>query len=257
MFRILFSRMTIARFKKTGLTFALFSFFILFVALGTWQLKRLQWKQDLIQRVTQRVHAPAVAAPDPSRWSQINAEADEYRHVKITGIFLYNLTTRVQAVTQFGRGFWLMTPLRCVDGSVVLINRGFVPEKEKISGQVLQGSTKNKLSELVQISGLMRMSEPNGAFLRRNDPANNRWYSRDIHAVAAMHKLSRVAPYFIDAEAPKIILQQNTRDKYPVEYPIAGLTVIQFHNNHVVYALTWYALALMLAGYSYWLVRNT
>ena len=255
---MLTNKMTIARFKKTGLMLTLFGFFILFIALGTWQVKRLQWKQDLIQRVTQRVQAPVVVAPDPRQWPRINAETDEYRHVTITGTYLYNLTTRVQAVTQFGRGFWLMTPLRCVDGSVVLINRGFVPEKEKTSGEVSgQGFAENKLSELVQISGLMRMSEPNGAFLRHNDPVNNRWYSRDIQAIAVVHRLPRVAPYFIDAEVPKITLQQHPKDKYPVEYPIAGLTVIQFHNNHLVYALTWYALALMLAGYCYWLVRNT
>lgn len=253
MFRMLFGKMTIARFKKTGLILALFVFFVIFIALGTWQLKRLQWKQDLIQRVTQRVHTPVVAAPDPSRWPQINAETDEYRHVKITGTYLYNLTTRVQAVTEFGRGFWLMTPLRCADGSFVLVNRGFVPEKEKIS---VQSSAKKKASELVTISGLMRMSEPTGAFLRRNDPANNRWYSRDVQAIAAMHRLPWVAPYFIDAKVPEIILQQNKKTAYAVEYPIAGLTVIKFHNNHLVYALTWYALALMLVGYYYWLVRN-
>lgn len=255
---MLTNKMTIARFKKTGLTFTLFSFVILFVALGTWQVKRLQWKQDLIQRVTQRVHAPVVVAPKPSQWSQINAKTDEYRHVTITGTYLYNLTTRVQAVTQFGRGFWLMTPLKSIDGSVVFINRGFVPEKEKIA-ELVSGtdSTKNTVSERVQISGLMRMNEPNGAFLRRNDPANNRWYSRDIQAIAALHRLPQVAPYFIDAESPKIIAQHPTKHKYPVEFPIAGLTVIHFHNNHLVYALTWYALALMLAGYYYWLVRKT
>lgn len=253
---MLLGKMTIARCKKTGLILALFSFFVIFIALGTWQLKRLQWKQDLIQRVTQRVHAPVVVVPDPSRWPQLNAENDEYRHVKITGTYLYNLTTRVQAVTKFGRGFWLMTPLRCADGSVVLVNRGFVAEKGKVLRQVLaQDSAKNKISGLVTITGLMRMSESNGAFLRRNDPANDRWYSRDAQAIAAMHRLPWVAPYFIDAEAPEIISQQNKKGEYPAEYPIAGLTVIKFHNNHLVYAFTWYTLALMLAGYGYWLIK--
>src|SRR5579872_6570376 len=89
-----------------------------FVALGTWQLKRLQWKLDLIERVDQRVHAPAVAAPGPGRWQQINADADEYRRVRLTGTFLYALTARVQAVTELGSGFWLLTPLRSADGNV-------------------------------------------------------------------------------------------------------------------------------------------
>src|SRR5438105_5507426 len=99
--------------------------FACFVALGTWQLVRLQWKLDLIERVEQRAHAPAVAAPGRDRWPQITAESDEYRHVRVTGTFLYALTTRVQASTELGGGFWLLTPLRSADGSVVLVNRGF------------------------------------------------------------------------------------------------------------------------------------
>ena len=53
----------------------------LLIGLGTWQVKRLHWKLDLIARVDARVHAPAVQAPGPAQWADITAENSEYKHV--------------------------------------------------------------------------------------------------------------------------------------------------------------------------------
>ena len=222
-----------------------------FMALGTWQLKRLQWKLDLIERVDQRVHAPAVAAPAQDQWTRVNADADEYRHVRVTGTLLYPLTVRVQASTELGGGFWLLTPLRSADGSVVLINRGFIPT----NAEDPDGRTTLSNSNISAVTGLLRMSEPGGGFLRHNDPVANRWYSRDVQAIAAARGLTSVAPYFIDAEATKISANEKM-DGSLSGRPVAGLTVIAFHNNHLVYALTWYALALMLAGAGLWVARE-
>nr|WP_233212707.1 SURF1 family protein [Collimonas sp. PA-H2] len=221
--------------------------FAAFFALGSWQIKRLQWKLDLIQRVDARVHAPAVAAPGPELWPHISAEADEYRHVRVSGTYLYALTTRVQASTELGGGFWLLTPLRSADGSTVLVNRGFVPTATPESGVVVAESAP------AVVNGLLRISEPGGGFLRHNDPAGNRWYSRDVQAIAAARGLDRVAPYFVDAESVRQPAAQDIGDGLR---PVAGLTVISFHNSHLVYALTWYALALMVAGACYWVVRE-
>ncbi|HTD02269.1 SURF1 family protein [Undibacterium sp.] len=237
--------------------------FASFVALGTWQLKRLQWKLDLIERVEQRAHAPAAAAPGQDRWPQINTASDEYRHVRVTGTFLYGLTVRVQASTELGSGFWLLTPLRSEDGSVVLVNRGFVPAKAgdwarpDSQGQAndARGQYGHAGNTASSVTGLMRMSEPGGAFLRHNDPAANRWYSRDIAAIAAAVRLPLVAPYFIDADAA-IVPADEKAGAGSADKPIGGLTVIAFHNNHLVYALTWYALALMVAGGCLWGARK-
>ncbi|MFC5475619.1 SURF1 family protein [Paraherbaspirillum soli] len=219
-----------------------------FFALGTWQLKRLQWKLDLIARVEQRVHAPAVAAPGRDSWPQINAESDEYRHVRLIGTFLYELTTQVQASTELGSGFWQMTPLLTADGSVVLVNRGFVTTKERERVESAGFS-------VAVVTGLLRISEPGGGYLRSNDPAADRWYSRDVQAIAAARGLSQVAPYFVDADAAKAPVDGAVVAS-PSTHPIGGLTVIAFHNNHLVYALTWYALALMVAGACFWVVRE-
>ena len=89
---------------------------VLFAGLGTWQVQRLQWKLALIERVESRVHSAPAALPPPARWGHISAESDEYRRVRLNGFYLYSLTTPVQAVSDLGAGWWLMTPFCTTDG---------------------------------------------------------------------------------------------------------------------------------------------
>jgi len=191
-------------------------------ALGTWQLERRAWKHALIERVEARLARSAVPAPAPDRWPRIDAERDEYRRVHARGVFLHERETLVQAVTALGSGYW-------------------VPERRE-RGARGQGNPAGAVS----VGGLLRVSEPGGAFLRRNDPAADRWYSRDVQAIAAARGLERVAPYFIDAEAAS----GNEAA------PIGGLTVVSFRDNHLVYALTWYLLCAMTAGAALRLLRE-
>ena len=207
---------------------------LVLLGLGTWQVERRTWKLDLIARTDARVHAAPVSAPGPAEWPGIGRD-DAYRHVRLSGRFLNDRETLIQAVTDYGAGFWVVTPLRRNDGTVVLINRGFVPGDRKDPASREAG----QVSGPVEVTGLLRLTEPGGAFLRSNDPAGNRWYSRDVAAIAAARGLTDVAPYFVDADAAP----------NPGGWPIGGLTVVAFPNNHLVYAITWYGLALMLAGF--------
>lgn len=224
---------------------------LLFAGLGTWQVVRLQWKLALIERVNARVHAAPAAIPH----SAVTAANDEYRHVALHGHFLFDLTTPVQAVTERGSGFWLVTPLCQADGAVVLVNRGFIPAAlgadsgypvRQASGSACAGA-----GAPVTVTGLLRMTEPKGGFLRINDAAHQRWFSRDVAAIASARGLAQVAPFFVDADAAQAGLAAPTE---PVK-PIGGMTVISFPNNHLVYALTWFALAAMV-GAAWWWVAN-
>ncbi|MBZ9985762.1 SURF1 family protein [Mesorhizobium sp. BH1-1-5] len=205
---------------------------LVFLGLGIWQLERRVWKLDLIVRVDQRIHAPVVAAPGPQSWSGFKAPDYEYRHVQLSGRFQGGANTLVQAVTELGGGYWVLTPMRDDRGFTVLVNRGFVPQERKAEFQQQSGG----LTSPTVVDGLLRISEPGGGFLRSNDPAANRWYSRDVAAIARARGLTDVAPYFIDAGA-------SGADSWPR----GGLTVVTFRNSHLVYALTWFALAAMLA----------
>ena len=209
-----------------------------FVSLGVWQVERRAWKLDLIDKVDRRIHAAPAAIPGPRQWPAINARDDAYRHVRVRGRFVAHKDTLVKAVTTLGGGYWVVTPLQTADGATVLINRGFVPADRR--GDVVPPPGE------VEVSGLLRVTEPGGAFLRANDPAAERWFSRDVQAIARTRDLTDVAPFFIDADA-----SAEGRGE-----PVGGLTVVSFPNNHLVYALTWFGLAAMLAGWTGYLARD-
>jgi surfeit locus 1 family protein len=203
-----------------------------FCALGVWQVERRTWKLALIEAVDARVHAPPVSPPDPPRWRSVNAADDAYRHVTVHGRFLPGRDTLVQALTERGPGFWLMSPFQTDRGFIVLVDRGFVPTGWRATTTHAGGPTHGGA---VQVSGLLRLTEPGGSLLQANQPRSGRWYSRDIDAIARTWKLAGVAPYFIDADGTP----------NPGGWPVGGLTVVSFPNNHLLYALTWFALAAL------------
>jgi surfeit locus 1 family protein len=209
-----------------------------FMGLGAWQLERLQWKLDLIARVDARIHATAVAPPRPGSWAQVSRTGDEYRRVRVRGRFDNSRETLVQAVTEAGPGFWVMTPLRTDAGYDVLVNRGFVPKDRADPATRRAGLPSGETT----VTGLLRISEPHGGFLRANRPAQGRWYSRDTAAIAHARGLSEAAPYFIDADATP----------NPGGWPRGGLTVVSFRNSHLVYAFTWFGMAAMTALWGAW-----
>lgn len=204
---------------------------MLFAALGVWQVERRAWKLDLIASVDQRIHASPQPAPGPAAWPAFSAQSSAYMHVQASGSLLHDRETLVQAVTDLGPGFWALTPLRTDAGWTVLVNRGFVPPGHAASQAGVPSSH-------VAITGLLRPSEPGGAFLRSNDPAHDRWFSRDVPAIAAARDLGTAAPFFIDADATP----------NPGGFPVSGLTVVDFRNSHLIYAITWFGLAALSAA---------
>ncbi|WP_208511879.1 SURF1 family cytochrome oxidase biogenesis protein, partial [Variovorax paradoxus] len=113
-----------------------------------------------------RVHAVPVAPPARADWPRVNAADDEYRHVRLSGTFLHEKETLVQASTNLGAGFWVLTPLQTARG-VVMVNRGFVPPEAR---ERAARTAPEPMGE-TQVTGLLRISEPRGGFLRSNDPA--------------------------------------------------------------------------------------
>lgn len=213
---------------------------VLFTGLGVWQVERRAWKLDLIRTVDERIHAEAVEAPGPAQWPEIDAASYAYRHVRASGQFTGDRPAFVQAVTRLGPGFWVVAPFRTDRGFTVLVNRGFVTSE---AAAILPDAPQDERT----VTGLLRVTEPGGAFLRSNDPAAERWYSRDVGAIAAARGLEDVAPYFIDADVS---------DPYVPGEPVGGLTVVTFRNHHLIYALTWFGLAAMLAGWTVLLLRQ-
>jgi surfeit locus 1 family protein len=210
------------------------------IGLGTWQLQRLAWKTGLIATVESRVNADPIAMPSRVQWPLVDLEQMEYRPVTATGAFdhageAHIFTQLPQARGRNGGpGFWIIAPFRLDDGGTVLVNRGFVPREFEDPSTRPEG----QVTGTVTLTGLIRRPERQQAFVPDNDPARNIWFFRDIAAMASAAGYPEAAPFLLDERANAI----------PGGLPQAGETRLVFKNDHLQYALTWYGLALCLAG---------
>ena len=247
---------------KAILTVVGVALFFGFITLGTWQVQRRAWKLDLMERVETRLHQPPISAVQllANEPADRVGEQHAYQPVFVDGQWLNDKTVFTQALTELGAGFWAITPLQTATGQIVLINRGFVPEGQRTAAQPAEPA-----QGIARVEGLLRASEPDGGFLRKNDAANNKWYSRDVNAIGQAQRLGKVAPFFIDQGIPahaavNANVNANT-DGGPRKadlqgpWPRSGMTMVKFHNSHAVYIATWYGLALMVLIAAYLVVR--
>lgn len=162
-----------------------------FLSLGPWQVERRAWKLALIARVAQRLHAPPTALPAAAQWPGLAVADYEYLPVQAEGRWLPAHTVLTQATTALGAGFWVVTPLQLDSGGTLLVNRGFIPQAQRAQWH----PDPTQAGPSVRVQGLLRASEPGGGFLRRNNPAQQRWHSRDVAAIAQAQGLAQVAPF--------------------------------------------------------------
>jgi surfeit locus 1 family protein len=218
---------------------ALIAFAIL-IALGTWQMRRLAWKEDLLQKIETRMHAAPAPLPPEAEWGKLDPDAYEYRRVTTTGVFEHDREALIfrasgpnEGLSQ--PGYVVMTPLRLASGAHVLVARGFVPESRKAPASRLEGQIAGETT----VTGVLRAPEPRNAFTPADDPAKGLWYTRDPALIAGHFALARAAPFSIDADPTPV----------PGGWPKAGVTPVNIPNSHLSYALTWYGLAATLAAF--------
>lgn len=219
------------------------------VWLGQWQLERKEWKETLLATVSSRAEREPGALPPRSEWERLAQATSEYTRVAFSAEFLegeeayaYTAGSSLRADVE-GQGFWVFSPARLAGGSVVLINRGFVPTDRKDPAKRVDGAPKGS----IDIVGYLRWPEQRNSFTPADEPQNNVWYARDPKAMAAAHKWLVAAPFYIDQEAPMP----------PGGLPKPGKLEVKMPNNHLQYAVTWFGLALALAGvYLAWLVTK-
>lgn len=221
------------------LTLACLAALAILVGLGTWQLRRLAWKEGLLAKVESRVNAPAQAVPPVEAWPFLAADQVEYRHVVARGVFNHAKETLVYTVEEgmgplSGPGYFVITPLMRENGPAILVNRGFVPQDRRDPSTREEG----QMEGVVTITGLLRMPEEASSFVPANDPAHDAWYRRDPAEIGKARGLPDAAPFIIDADATP----------NPGGLPVGGRTRTAFPNRHLEYALTWYGLAAALVG---------
>ncbi len=208
------------------------------LALGTWQIDRMSWKNKLIETIKSQAKLPPQALPPKSTWKQLDPAKLEYRTFEARGTFdlgneIHLFTHTSPSKTKFGgAGYLLIVPFRLNAGGTVLVNRGFVPEnlKDRETRLPFQLTGEQKITGLVQLSQGVNYFTPKTNFKK------NIWYTRDINAFAKYLNLPEVAPFIIT-------ITKNANDQ---ALPLAREPKITLANNHLGYALTWYGLALAL-----------
>jgi surfeit locus 1 family protein len=216
------------------------------IGLGIWQLDRKTWKENLIATVTARLARAPGQLPPRTDWPRLKPEADEYARVTFPAEFLEGEEALVYTAGSafrpdvHGPGYWVFAPARLAGGSIVLIDRGFVPAERKDPATRAAGAPHG----VIDLVGVMRWPETRGLFTPADDPKTNVWYLRDPKVIAEAKKWTSVAPFYIEQEAPVP----------PGGLPLPGKLAVNLPDNHMQYAITWFGLALGLAGvYVTWL----
>lgn len=210
------------------------------VALGTWQVNRLAWKEGLIDAATSRSVADPAPAPGPSEWAAMREDDWIYRRVSATGRYGSGEVHVFMALGDpegplGGPGYLIFAPFVTDAGWTLLVDRGFVPLDRK-DPATRPGPPAGE----VTIDGLMRRGEKPAFFTPTPDPERNEWLVRDLPVMAdALDVSGEVAPYYVS-----LVAAQTP----PGGLPQAGETPLTFSNSHLQYAVTWYGLAIVLVG---------
>lgn len=214
------------------------------LGLGTWQVERLHWKTALIADMRSRLAMPPEALIDLLPLGP----AANYRPVYVVGVYRHDHEMQLQARTYDGQiGVQLVTPVQLIESrsredagsgvpsrvDAVLVNRGWVPLDRRDPRARLDSWT---MGEVV-LTGILRWPTEPGRFTPENRPDKGEWYWLDLPAMAAQSDLPRVAPAYIE-------LGRSSSD--PDRLPVGGQTIVELPNNHLQYAITWYALAAVL-----------
>jgi surfeit locus 1 family protein len=216
------------------------------IGLGIWQLDRKVWKENLIATVTSRTAQAPADLPPRANWPRLLQEGNEFSRVTFPAEFLEGQEALVYtAGSPFrpdvkGPGYWVFAPAQLAGGSIVLVNRGFIPLDKKDPATRPEGNVRGS----IDIVGAMRWPETRGLFTPADDPKTNVWYLRDLKAIAAEKKWATAAPFYIDQEGP---VPQGA-------LPLPAKIDVRLSDNHLQYAVTWFGLALGLAGvYVVWI----
>jgi surfeit locus 1 family protein len=209
------------------------------VALGSWQIQRLHWKEGLIAQRQSAIKGPPIPLPA----TLAAARPLEFHHVKLEGRFENRGELYLHAIANDGTaGFHVITPFALADGRTLFVDRGFVPEDRRDPATRAAG----QLGGPVTVTGLLRLPAARSSwFIPANEPVRNLWFSVDLTAMAAADHIADPLPFYVDADATPI----------PGGLPVGGQTYAKLPNDHLQYALTWYGLACVCAIYYVLFIR--
>ena len=223
------------------------------VGLGLWQLQRRLEKHTLIAALDERLAASPEALPQPSQWSVLTPARDEFRRVSFTATYarlpdamVYSSGSAVRDDVS-GPGTWAFLPARLPGGETVVVNTGFVQNTMQDRAQEDRAVGRLITGQPAQLIGYLRFHEAAGALTPREDTVKRLWFTRDHQSMARAFGWAAdgktVAPFYIDLESPA-----------PESgIPKPGALSVHLKDDHLQYAVTWFALAgVMGIAFAVW-----
>jgi len=211
-----------------GLSLATAALFTLLVGLGVWQLERLQWKLALIATAHRNIESP------PMSLAEVLREKDpQYHHVALWGRFENDKEAFVFTTDAGEPVYHLLVPFQTHEG-ILLIDRGVIPLALRAAATRRAGQIEGP----THLVGVWRTPDGPGLFTARPDLSHRVWFSRDVTDIARRDAISLVASVVVEADGTP----------NPGGWPRGGQTQINFRNEHLQYAITWFALAAGLLG---------
>ena len=205
------------------------------LGLSVWQIQRLHWKETLIAERTSRMSAAPIGDPGAAPLAAPALAALEYRHVRLEGRFLNDKEMFLGARTFEGSaGYHVLTPFALADGRVVIADRGWIPLDRKDVARRSQGQIEGPTA----FDGIVRLQGRQTWFVPDNRPDLDFFFWVDLPAMAKLSALPGVETRFYVEAGP---------GRSPGGYPIGGQSHIDLPNDHLQYAITWFALAIALS----------
>jgi cytochrome oxidase assembly protein ShyY1 len=227
--------------RRSVAGFAIFTLVMLmvFIGLGVWQLQRRVEKHALIAALTERLAAEPSALPSPSDWSQLTPAKDEFRRVRFSATYerspdamVYSSGSSVREDIS-GPGTWAFLPARLENGATVVINTGFVPNTMQDRAVEDRAVARLITPQPAMLTGYIRFPESAGVLTPSENLTRRLWFTRDHLAMARALNWQNVAPFYIDLEQP---VPANG-------IPKPGPLEVHLKDDHMQYAITWFALA--------------
>jgi cytochrome oxidase assembly protein ShyY1 len=213
-----------------------------FIGLGVWQLQRRTEKHALIAALTERLATAPVPLPPPAQWSVLTPARDEFRRVSFTARYaplpdamVYSSGSAVRRDVS-GPGTWAFLPARLPSGEIVVIDAGFVENTMQDRGVQDRAVARLTTGEPTELTGYLRFPETPGVLTPAENRTKRLWFVRDHLAIAGALGWGTVAPFYIDLEQPVP----------EAGIPKPGPLDVHLKDDHLQYAITWFAMAGML-----------
>jgi cytochrome oxidase assembly protein ShyY1 len=214
-----------------------------FIGLGVWQLQRRVEKHALIAALTERLATGPVPLPPQSEWNKLTAQKDEFRRVYFKASYgagsdamVYSSGSAVRDDVS-GPGTWAFIPARLESGEIIVINAGFVQNTMQDRAQQDRAVTRLVTGEAADLIGYIRFPESAGLLTPSANVEKRLWFTRDHLAMARALGWGdggkSIAPFYIDLEQPVP----------PSGIPKPGPLHVHLNDDHMQYAITWFALA--------------